>query len=51
MDTIDTESVAEKDESSNEGFMMCDSESSDDDDSLELFPRLSGADDEYCNQK
>jgi hypothetical protein len=50
MDTIDNESAAENDESSNEGFEMCDSESSDDD-SLDLFPRLSGADDEYCNQK
>jgi hypothetical protein len=50
MDTIDNESAAENDESSNEGFVMCDSESSDDD-SLDLFPRLSGADDEYCNQK
>jgi hypothetical protein len=50
MDTIDNESAAENDESSNEGFVMCDSESSDDD-SLDLFPRMSGADDEYCNQK
>jgi hypothetical protein len=50
MDTIGNESAAENDESSNEGFVMCDSESSDDD-SLDLFPRLSGADDEYCNQK
>jgi hypothetical protein len=50
MDTIDNESAAENDESSNKGFMMCDSESIDDD-SLDLFPRLSGADDEYGNQK
>jgi hypothetical protein len=50
MDTIDNESAAKNDESSYEGFVMCDSESSDDD-SLDLFPRLSGADDEYCNQK
>jgi hypothetical protein len=50
MDTINNESVAENDESSNEGFVMCDSESSEDD-SLDLFPRLRGADDEYCNQR
>jgi hypothetical protein len=50
MDTIDNESATENDESSNEGFVMCDSESSDDD-SIDLFPRLSGADDEYCSQK
>jgi hypothetical protein len=50
IDTIDNESAAENDESSNEGFVMCDSESSNDD-SLDLFPRLSGADNEYCNQK
>jgi hypothetical protein len=30
MDTIDNESAAENDESSNEGFVMCDSDSSDD---------------------
>jgi hypothetical protein len=53
MDTIDNESAAENDELSNEGFVMCDSESSDDDDSLDFLdflPRLSGAYDEYCNQ-
>jgi hypothetical protein len=50
MDTIDNESAAENDELSNEGFVMCDSESSDDD-SLDLFPRLSGADDEKSNKK
>jgi hypothetical protein len=51
MDTIDNESAAENDELSNEGFVMCDPDSSDDDDNLDLFPRLIGADDEYCNQK
>jgi hypothetical protein len=50
MNAIDNESAAENDESSNEGFVMCDSESSNDDDSLDLFPRLSGAGVEYCNQ-
>jgi hypothetical protein len=51
MDTIDNESAAENDESSDE-FVMCDSESSDDDDdSLDFFPKLSGADDEYCRPK
>jgi hypothetical protein len=51
MDKIDNESAAENDESSDE-FVMCDSESSDDDDdSLDFFPKLSGADDEYCRPK
>jgi hypothetical protein len=44
-------SAAENDESSDE-FVMCDSESSDDDDdSLDFFPKLSGADDKYCRPK
>jgi hypothetical protein len=51
METIDNESAAENDKSSNEKIVMCDSESSDDDGSIDLFPRLNGADDEYCNQK
>jgi hypothetical protein len=51
MDTMDNESAAENDESSDE-LVMCDSESSDDyDDSLDFFPKLSGADDEYCRPK